>query len=341
MGQAEASIALLLAHVNEAQRGQRHDGEGMSPSDRAQLIGDARAAASWAPAALGEMAALMLAAGCSGTNAAAYERLKAEIYVAAAGEHDQAAARLGRLVTCLALHEKGSAPDARAAAAEKHAAITIARRSGEASECERSKEHTIVIGGSAEARRRTLEGAAVRTLQVAVVEIEGSSIPATGANAIWRRACELLGRPAEDEDAYPVVRLPNEGIGILVHDLDALIERWKDEGEIWCLRRTMQTDPRVVLAATATNWPPKGTTGIGSGRTGASPSPASTRRKRRTRGGEEEAGAARLHARAVAVLPEGGRRTGRPAKERGLTGDLSLGDFDEAEAKRRRQQRGE
>lgn len=35
-----------------------------------------------------------------------------------------------------------------------------------------------------------------------------------------------------------------------------MIGRWRDDSDIWGLRRVLQTEPRIVLAGSAQQWPP-------------------------------------------------------------------------------------
>ena len=139
-------------------------------------------------------------------------------------------------------------------------------------------EHSVVTGGTAEARRHVLNTAreTVRKWTAEIVKLEGTTLDASGPNAIWRAAADALRGPALDEDTAPLGRLLDTddsadpgAVAILIHDLDALIARWRDRDDVWTLRHTLQNEPRIVLAGSCDQWPPPNTTGRDSGAYGS------------------------------------------------------------------------
>ena len=160
---------------------------------------------------------------------------------------------------------------------ETWAAERIAERIAAAAASSAMPEHTVVIGTTGQARRQVLNSAAERATgpEVEIVKLEGARLEGTGPNAIWRAAADALRGPAKDEDTAPLARLlasredADGAVAILVHDLDALIARWRERDDIWTLRHTMQNEPRIVLACSCAQWPPAGTSGCDSGAYGS------------------------------------------------------------------------
>ena len=134
-----------------------------------------------------------------------------------------------------------------------------------------------MIGGSAAERAAVLAGTTAELEgdagRIATVRLDGRTLDGTGTTAIWHAAAEQLCGSAGDEQRNPLDRLlehdGNARVGILIDDIDAMIERWHDRDEVWTLRRILQSEGRIVLAATAERWPPAGTTGVDSGACGS------------------------------------------------------------------------
>ena len=263
---ASVSVGRLVAQVNEAQLGQRRDGNGMSPSDCARLIGDAQTAAAWAPAALAEMA--RDARGASAEPTPPIERVRPRSTRPAARARP-AAARLGQLVTRLALHEKGSAPDALAAAAENHAAITIARRIGEGQrvrtvERTHDRDRRKRRGAPAHARRRggpDAAGGRRRDRGVEHPRQRNERHMATGVRAA-RTAGRRRGRVPGGEAAERGSR----DTGARPRRADRAVE---GRGRVLVPAPDDADRPAGRARGDATRWPPERTTGVGSGAYGS------------------------------------------------------------------------
>ena len=89
-----------------------------------------------------------------------------------------------------------------------HVVRTIAERIGEANGERGSNEHTVVVGGSVIERKKTLRRAAWASPARAITAIlDGSRLPASGANAIWRAAADAIAGTTSDEDSNPLARL--------------------------------------------------------------------------------------------------------------------------------------